>query len=184
MQRSRKLSDFNDLEAFYHNRPCLWVEPKERLGQGRRHAGRNPGGQGNLRQHRRLLAPARTLCRRIGDQPQLPPHLGRRAGAADAAGDRHRRRCPHLWRAGPDHDHRLRRASACSRRRTGGPLTSTSTLPMWRPAKACCSAIRKPAACGSPSTFDPGDRDHVELRAQLRKDGSPASEVWLYRWTA
>ena len=33
-------------------------------------------------------------------------------------------------------------------------------------------------------SFDPGERDHVELRAQLRKDGAPASEVWLYRWTA
>ncbi|MBV1926123.1 MAG: glucan biosynthesis protein, partial [Rhodobacteraceae bacterium] len=33
-------------------------------------------------------------------------------------------------------------------------------------------------------TFDPGTRDMVELRAQLRKDGKLASEVWLYRWTA
>ena len=32
-------------------------------------------------------------------------------------------------------------------------------------------------------SFDPKDRDLVELRAQLRKDGAPASEVWLYRWT-
>jgi len=32
--------------------------------------------------------------------------------------------------------------------------------------------------------FDPGERRHVELRAQLRKDGQNASEVWLYRWTA
>jgi glucans biosynthesis protein len=33
-------------------------------------------------------------------------------------------------------------------------------------------------------TFDPGDRESVELRAQLLKDGQIASEVWLYRWTA
>lgn len=33
-------------------------------------------------------------------------------------------------------------------------------------------------------SFEPGERDHVELRAQLLKDKQPASEVWLYRWTA
>jgi glucans biosynthesis protein len=32
-------------------------------------------------------------------------------------------------------------------------------------------------------SFDPGEQTHVELRAQLRKDGQDASEVWLYRWT-
>ena len=32
--------------------------------------------------------------------------------------------------------------------------------------------------------FDPGDSPYAELRAQLRRDGQPASEVWLYRWTA
>jgi glucan biosynthesis protein len=32
-------------------------------------------------------------------------------------------------------------------------------------------------------TFDPGDRDVVEMRAQLMRDGRAVSEVWLYRWT-
>ena len=32
-------------------------------------------------------------------------------------------------------------------------------------------------------SFEPGDRNHVELRAQLRLGKQPASEVWLYRWT-
>ena len=32
-------------------------------------------------------------------------------------------------------------------------------------------------------SFQPGERNHVELRAQLLKDKQPASEVWLYRWT-
>ena len=31
--------------------------------------------------------------------------------------------------------------------------------------------------------FDPGESPYAELRAQLRKDGQMASEVWLYRWT-
>jgi len=30
----------------------------------------------------------------------------------------------------------------------------------------------------------PGEARLVELRAQLRRDGKPLTEVWLYRWTA
>jgi len=33
-------------------------------------------------------------------------------------------------------------------------------------------------------SFNPGKRKMVELRAQLRRDGAAASEVWLYRWSA
>ena len=32
-------------------------------------------------------------------------------------------------------------------------------------------------------TFDPGEAELVEFRAQLRLNGAPFSEVWLYRWT-
>ncbi|MEX0364661.1 MAG: glucan biosynthesis protein, partial [Ruegeria sp.] len=34
MQRARKFSDFNDLEALYHRRPGLWVTPGEGWGRG------------------------------------------------------------------------------------------------------------------------------------------------------
>ncbi|MEE4188785.1 MAG: glucan biosynthesis protein, partial [Roseobacter sp.] len=33
-------------------------------------------------------------------------------------------------------------------------------------------------------TFRPGDAGLVEFRAQLRHNGAPFSEVWLYRWTS
>ncbi|MEX0310957.1 MAG: glucan biosynthesis protein, partial [Tateyamaria sp.] len=33
-------------------------------------------------------------------------------------------------------------------------------------------------------TFTAGDARWAEFRAQLRLDGQPLSEVWLYRWTA
>ena len=31
--------------------------------------------------------------------------------------------------------------------------------------------------------FHPGDAQLIEFRAQLRLNGAPLSEVWLYRWT-
>ena len=30
----------------------------------------------------------------------------------------------------------------------------------------------------------PRERLKIDFRAQLRKDGAPLSETWLYRWTA
>ena len=32
--------------------------------------------------------------------------------------------------------------------------------------------------------FEPGAATLIEFRAQLRLNGAPLSEVWLYRWTA
>ena len=34
MQRSRRFSDFSDLEALYHKRPGVWVEPRGDWGPG------------------------------------------------------------------------------------------------------------------------------------------------------
>ena len=31
--------------------------------------------------------------------------------------------------------------------------------------------------------FHPGEAQSIEFRAQLRLNGEPLSEVWLYRWT-
>ena len=33
-------------------------------------------------------------------------------------------------------------------------------------------------------SYDPGEATLMEIRAQLMVDGAPATEVWLYRWTA
>ncbi len=45
---------------------------------------------------------------------------------------------------------------------------------------------RNPGTGGVRMSFSilPGDAQMVELRAQLRRDGTPLTEVWLYRWTA
>ena len=59
----------------------------------------------------------------------------------------------------------------------------SSTRPMRKPPMVCCSAIPDTGGLRLAFSFEPGDRNHVELRAQLLKDKQPASEVWLYRWT-
>ncbi|MBY6138677.1 glucan biosynthesis protein G [Leisingera daeponensis] len=182
MQRSRKLSDFNDLEAFYHNRPCLWVEPKKDWGKGAVTLVEIPADKeiyDNIVAYWRPREPYAagseiSLNYRLtwGDEPALPmPRVIDTAEGARIFGgpgrimtidfDKHP-----LLEADPE----------------------TLDVHIHSPHVATSEGVlqRNPETGGLRLAFyfDPGDRDHVELRAQLRKDGNPASEVWLYRWTA
>ncbi|UWQ84915.1 glucan biosynthesis protein [Leisingera caerulea] len=182
MQRARKLSDFNDLEAFYHKRPCLWVEPKEDWGKGAVTLVEIPADKeiyDNTVAYWRPREPYAagseiSLSYRLtwGAEPVLPmPRVIDTAEGARIFGgpgrivtidfDAHP-----LFEDGPE----------------------ALDVHIHSPHVAASEGVlqRNPETGGLrlAFTFDPGDRDHVELRAQLRKDGSPASEVWLYRWTA
>ncbi|WP_424979055.1 glucan biosynthesis protein [Leisingera sp. S232] len=182
MQRSRKLSDFNDLEAFYHNRPSLWVEPRGDWGKGAVTLVEIPADKeiyDNIVAYwrpREPYAPGSQIDLNYrltwGRQPDLPlPKVIDTAEGARIFGGPGRivtidyGEHP-LFQDGPDsldiHIH--------------SPHAETSDGVLQR----------NPETGGLRLAFyfDPGERDHVELRAQLRKDGQPASEVWLYRWTA
>ena len=58
MQRARKFTDYQDLEAQYQKRPSLWIEPIGDWGKGVVELVEIPIRQGGQRQHRRILAPA------------------------------------------------------------------------------------------------------------------------------
>lgn len=182
MQRSRKLSDFNDLEAFYHSRPCLWVEPAGDWGKGAVTLVEIPADKeiyDNIVAYWRPRDPYAagsevSLSYRLtwGDAPALPmPQVTDTAEGARIFG-------------GPGRiitidfaEHPLLE---------GDP--ETLDVHIHSPHVPTSEGVlqRNPETGGLRLAFyfDPGDRDHVELRAQLRKDGTPASEVWLYRWTA
>ncbi len=183
MQRARKLSDFADLEALYHNRPGLWVEPKGDWGRGAVTLVEIPTDEevyDNIVAYWRPETPIAA-----GQQVDLAYRLTWTADAAvqgdlarvlnTAMGKRHFAEgrvvvidfedSP-LFDEGPDaidvHTH--------------SPHVEVSEGVLQR----------NPSTGGLrlAFTFDPGERRHVELRAQLRKGGQNASEVWLYRWTA
>ncbi|MGK7651085.1 MULTISPECIES: glucan biosynthesis protein [unclassified Roseovarius] len=183
MQRARKLSDFADLEALYHNRPGLWVEPKGDWGRGAvtlveiptreeiydnivaywRPADPMPAGQQVDLSYRLTWAAEAPVQR---DVPRvLNTAMGKRAFGEGRVVVIDFEDSP-LFDDGPDeidmHIH--------------SPHVEVSDGVLQR----------NPATGGLrlAFNFDPGERGHVELRAQLRKDGQDASEVWLYRWTA
>ena len=183
MQRARKLGDFADLEALYHLRPGLWVEPKEGWGKG-----------------------SVSLVEIPADK-EIYDNIVAYWRPADPieAGSEHKMSYRLSWGSDELVDHGLPRVLNTA---MGEHVFATGRLavidfeahPMFDDGpEAITVHTQSPHADTTdgvlqrnPETgglrlafaFDPKDRDVVELRAQLRKDGQLASEVWLYRWTA
>ncbi|MEM8632668.1 MAG: glucan biosynthesis protein G [Pseudomonadota bacterium] len=183
MQRSRKFSDFADLEALYHKRPGLWITPREDWGKGavalveiptdkeiydnivafwRPSEVLHPGNRYDFRYHMAW-----------GDTPhpevEVPRVMNTRLGKREAGGyivtiDYE----PHpLHEDGPE-------SLAVYTQSPHAPV-SNGVLQRNPETGGLRLAFR----------FEPDEETQlVELRAQLRRDGALASEVWLYRWTA
>ncbi|APG46652.1 glucan biosynthesis protein [Phaeobacter porticola] len=181
MQRPRLLSDYEDLEAHYHKRPSLWVEPLGDWGKGAVTLVEIPADKeiyDNIvaywRPRERYNAGAEvTLSYRLtwGSDPDLSvPQVINTAAGARIFGDPGRIMtidfAPHpLFADGPD------------------DIKAHITSPHTTPTEGVLQNNPETGGMRLAFAFDPGERDHVELRAELRKDGEPASEVWLYRWT-
>lgn len=182
-QRKRAFSDFNDLEALYHNRPAVWITPGEGWGAGSVTLVEIPADleiYDNIvcywRPSQRLKAgeahrltytldwgadpvapsanvPVKVLNTAMGGRPE-----GGQIIAIDFADS-------------PDVPEDLGDVEIILRSSTG---TTTPGI-----------VQRNPATNGPrlAFTFNPGDAELVEFRAQLRLNGDPLSEVWLYRWT-
>lgn len=184
MQRKRGFSDFNDLEALYHRRPGLWVEPKGDWGAGSVALVEIPADK-------EIYDNIVAYWRPRHDLP-----AGERADFAYRL----------TWGGEPGTGVARVLNSAMGARHTGAEhLPGRIVTVDFEDHPMLADADRVTAHIGSPHSettggviqrnpdtgglrlafaFDPEGRDMVELRAQLRRDGAPASEVWLFRWTA
>lgn len=182
MQRSRDLADFEDLEALYHRRPGLWVEPRGDWGKG-----------------------AVTLVEIPADK-EIYDNIVAYWRPADPlpAGQRHDFAYRLTWGETAPVNSGLPRVvkTASGAREAGGRIVTVDfeqhelfdggPEAMDVQLNSPHVDLSPPVLQSNPNTgglrlafsFDPGDRDAVELRAQLRRDGQMASEVWLYRWTS
>jgi glucans biosynthesis protein len=182
MQRARKFSDFADLEALYHRRPGLWVEPKGSWGRG-----------------------SVTLVEIPTDKEIYDNIVAYwRPSQAYAAGDRVELDYRLTWGTHAPVGHDLPKVinTRIGRAETGGYIVTVDyeqhrffddgpdaiTIHLQSGQAEVTGGIlqRNPETGGVRLgfRFDPGEAGLAELRAQLRKDGQMASEVWLYRWTA
>ncbi len=182
MQRARKLSDFDDLEALYHRRPGLWVEPNGDWGRGAVTLVEIPADQeiyDNIVAYWRPAEPYIAgsqvdLSYRMTWGAEAPitdtlPRIVDTSSGARAKGGRvvTVEYEPHPMHAAAPEDYTIHISS---------PQAETSPGVLQRNPET--GGLRLAFS------FDPGEHGLVELRAQLRKEGAAASEVWLYRWTA
>ena len=173
LQRPRTLDAFEDLEARYEARPGLWVEPVGDWGEGAVQLVEIPTKQ---EIHDNIVAQWR---------PKQPL----------AAKEEHRFTCRLHWTAAAPG---LPPLARWTRSRSGaapdGRLFVLDAGPAPGPLRALVTASAgkvanvtvQPASDGSRLAFEllPGGAPTVELRAQLLAGDTPASEAWLYRWTA
>lgn len=183
-QRERKFSDFEDLEAHYHQRPSLWITPGENWGRGSVTLVEIPSDKeiyDNIvaywRPREPLMAGTEnrfsyrmTWTGQIAPQKPVAPVLNTRIGKGFAHNERKLvviDFAPHD--ALPqDYDDLAIHLNA-------------NKLGLSEP-----QVQRNPETGGPRLTFsfDPGDVTVTEMRAQLYYQGRGVSEIWLYRWTA
>ncbi len=180
MQRKREFSDYADLEANYHKRPGLWVEPKGDWGKG-----------------------SVTLVEIPADQEIYDNIVAYwRPAAPYAAGSQIDTSYRLIWGDNPQRTPMARVINTAMGENTFGEgrlaVIDFEASDLFDDPEAISIFVDSPHAETSdgvlqrnPDTggmrlafsFETAERDHVELRAQLLVGKQPASEVWLYRWT-
>ncbi|MGE0714556.1 MAG: glucan biosynthesis protein [Alphaproteobacteria bacterium] len=184
MQRQRDFRFYKDLEARYEKRPSLWVEPVGDWGEGAVHLVEIPTDReihDNIVAFWRPKAPLRAKgehrfayrlhwCWKSPWESELAKVTETAVGAAadgkarlfvlEAVGERFKSLTP---------DTRPRPQVSADK----GKVRNVVALP-------------NPETGGWRISFElvPEGARAVELRAQLMTEGGPATEVWLYRWTA
>ena len=181
MQRARSFSDFADLSALYHRRPGAWIEPGEGWGRG-----------------------AVTLVEIPTDREIYDNIVCYwRPDGGLKAGQSHQMSYRLLWGEDSDFGHGLRVLNT----RIGnafedgiivaidfadGPDVPDDLGQIEKLVRASAGEVSSGVLQRNPETggprlafkFHPGDAELIEFRAQLRLNGGPLSEIWLYRWTA
>ncbi|WP_425091051.1 glucan biosynthesis protein [Tropicimonas sp. S265A] len=180
MQRARKFSDFADLFALYHRRPGLWVEPAEDWG---------PGAVTLIE----IPTPTETYDNIVAYwRPDNPIR----------AGSEHRLRYRLTW--GDDSafgtglqviNTRIGKAFAegiiVAIDFADGPDVPEDLSLIEHHIRSSAGELDAGILQRNPETggprlafrFIPGEAGLIEFRAELRLNGAPLSELWLYRWT-
>lgn len=183
-QRARSFSDFADLEALYHQRPSLWIEPGSGWGRGAVTLVEIPTDKeiyDNIVAYWRPRAPLAP-----GSEHQISYRM---TWCADAPRLRNVARVLNT-RMGRGHVHRTKITAAIDfepHEAIGEDWDDIVIHASANRGKVYPGILQRNPETGGARlafSFEPGERRSVELRAQLMRDGRSVSEVWLYRWTA
>lgn len=184
VQRSRRASDYHDFEAHYERRPSAWIQPTSEWGEGQVELVEIPTNNETNDNIVAFWKPAYTvpagepwhLSYRIRwtARPRLQPATAQVTST----------------RTGPSFDGKRRifvvEFSGTGRRADDLKLDAGTSSGRLSNLVLQPNSLTK----GVRASFelDPGDSDVAELRLRLVRNGPrgdrPASETWLYRWTA
>ncbi len=179
MQRARRWEDYADLALDYHLRPSLWIRPKGEWGAGHVILVEIPVDREDVDNIVAYWRPKEPL--RKGGEHRIAYSMEWANAAPDG------RALGHVvaTRTGPH--------------REGGRLfvidfdmTRLRAKDVEADVWASSGEIFYPVVENNPYTggvrlffgLRPGEANSVELGASLRQHGQPATETWLYRWTA
>ncbi|MEM6305336.1 MAG: glucan biosynthesis protein G [Pseudomonadota bacterium] len=183
MQRKRRYSDFADLESLYHNRPAVWITPGEGWGRGSVTLVEIPA---DLEIYDNIVAYWRPSQRMApGDSHRLSYTLHWGADPVPASARRPLRVLGTAMGARPEGGDVVVIDFA------DGPAVPDDLGEIEYFVRTTAGEVtpgilqRNPETNGPrlAFTFYANDAPLAEFRAQLRLNGAPLSEVWLYRWT-
>jgi len=183
-QRKRKFSDFNDLEALYHNRPAVWITPGEDWGQGAVTLVEIPADleiYDNIVSYWRPATPIKA-----GSEHAMSYTLHWGADPVPATAD-----IPvkvlNTAIGGRPEGGQIVAIDFAGSARVPQNLDEIEIILRSNTGTVTPGILQRNPETGGPRlafTFHPQDASLVEFRAQLRLNSEPLSEVWLYRWTA
>lgn len=182
MQRNRTADDYADLEAHYENRPSLWITPNGDWGKGIVELVEIPADKeiyDNIVAYWRPADPIMagseysfSYGMAWGDAPADVPDVARVTNTRIGKGfDQVKTVVAIDFTDHPALPEDLSEVTLTVRANTG---------------EVSEGILQRNAGTGGVRlafSFLPGDAQAVEMRAQMHIDGTPISEVWLYRWT-
>jgi glucans biosynthesis protein len=191
MQRARAFSAYQDLEARYHLRPSLWVQPVAGFGEGDVRLSELPARNETEDNMVACWRPAQPLAAGVERRFAYRLAWGRNPAPADG------RATVGFWRIGQAVPWRTAKAIAAAPARRQVAIDFTSAPDM--PADAVRADVTASAGVISQVVveanravqgfrvsfeFEPGAATLSELRAALFAGAQPISEVWMHRWLA
>ena len=182
MQRARRFSDFADLQAKYHRRPGLWVEPGEDWGPGAVTLVEIPTDREIYDNIVAYWRPREALAAGQGHRFTYRLHW---CSDAPVARDR-----AHVLNTHMGKGFSTRRVAAIDfaphpmTPRDPGEITPHVSTNRGEVTGGILQMNPETGGLRLDFGFEPPEERGMELRAQLvLPDGKPVSEVWLYRWT-
>ncbi|MFL6576481.1 MAG: glucan biosynthesis protein, partial [Povalibacter sp.] len=180
VQRSRRISDYQDLDAQYNKRPSAWIEPTSRWGDGSVQLIEIPTDKETNDNIITMWRPKDPIPAgkpwstsyrvRWNEVPRSLPAIGRVSTTRSGPSSNGKRRLFVLDFEGTGRTVDDLKVDVTA---SAGKISNVNLQP-------------NPATRGVRASFDlaPGDAGVIELRLRLLRSDRPASETWLYRWTA